>query len=63
MTTLSADTTVHRPARPQTPYQVLRMLPRDATPAQQDSAIQAWFQPGEIHYSSLATAWPATPRT
>ena len=52
MTTLSADTTVHRPARPQTPYQVLRMLPRDATPAQQDSAIQAWFQPGEIHYSS-----------
>ena len=37
--------------RPQTPYQVLRMLPRDATPAQQDSAIQAWFQPGEIHYS------------
>lgn len=40
-----------RPSRPQTPYQVLRMLPKDATPAQQDSAIQAWFQPGEIHYS------------
>ena len=39
-------------SRPLTPYQVLRMLPRDATPAQQDSAIQAWFQPGEIHYSS-----------
>lgn len=37
--------------RPLTPYQVLRLLPRDATPAQQDSAIQAWFQPGEIHYS------------
>jgi hypothetical protein len=37
--------------RPLTPYQVLRMLPSDATPAQQDSAIQAWFQPGEIHYS------------
>lgn len=36
---------------PRTPYQVLRMLPRDATPAQQDSAIQAWFQPGEIRYS------------
>jgi hypothetical protein len=36
---------------PMTPYQVLRMLPKDATPAQQDSAIQAWFQPGEIHYS------------
>ena len=39
------------PSRPLTPYHVLRMLPRDATPAQQDSAIQAWFQPGEIHYS------------
>lgn len=42
---------VQRPTRPQTPYQVLRMLPKDATPAQQDSAIQAWFHPGEIHYS------------
>ena len=41
-----------RPVRPQTPYQVLRLLPKDATPAQQDSAIQAWFEPGEIHYSS-----------
>ena len=38
-------------AKPQTPYQVLRMLPKDATPAQQDSAIQAWFAPEEIHYS------------
>jgi len=48
-----ADTIVaHKPQRPQTPYQVLRMLPRDATPAQQDSAIQAWFQPAEVHYSS-----------
>ena len=46
-----ADTIVHRPTRPQTPYQVLRMLPKDATPAQQDSAIQAWFKPSEIHYS------------
>ena len=35
-----------------TPFKVLRMLPPDATPAQQDSAIQAWFQPGEIHYSN-----------
>ncbi len=35
-----------------TPYQVLRTLPRDATPAQQDSAIQATFQPAEIRYSS-----------
>ena len=40
------------PSRPQTPYQVLQLLPKDATPAQQDSAIQSWFQPGEIHYSS-----------
>ena len=53
---ISADiiadtTTAQKPARPQTPYQVLRLLPKDATPAQQDSAIQAWFQPGEIHYS------------
>ena len=39
-------------SHPMTPYQVLRMLPKDATPAQQDSAIQAWFQPGEIHYSN-----------
>lgn len=34
-----------------TPYKVLRSLPNDATPAQQDSAIQAAFQPNEIHYS------------
>ena len=45
------DTARQYPAKPQTPYQVLRLLPKDATPAQQDSAIQAWFQPGEIHYS------------
>ena len=48
----TSDTIVQKPAKPQTPYQVLRLLPKDATPAQQDSAIQAWFQPGEIHYSS-----------
>ena len=47
----SIDSTA-RPARPRTPYQVLRSLPRDATPAQQDSAIQATFQPAEIHYSN-----------
>ena len=39
------------PTRPQTPYQVLRLLPKDATPAQQDSAIQAWLKPREIRYS------------
>ncbi|MDD6896109.1 MAG: DUF4271 domain-containing protein [Prevotellaceae bacterium] len=41
-----------KPAKPQHPYQVLKMLPKDATPAQQDSAIQATFQPKEIRYSS-----------
>ena len=45
------DTMTSHPAKPQTPYQVLRLLPKDATPAQQDSAIQSWFEPGEIHYS------------
>ena len=49
--TAEQDTAAHQFSRPQTPYQVLRLLPKDATPAQQDSAIQAWFQPGEIHYS------------
>ena len=47
-----ASDSVVRPAKPRTPYQVLRSLPRDATPAQQDSAIQATFQPAEIRYSS-----------
>ena len=48
---IGTDSVAQKPSRPQTPYQVLRLLPKDATPAQQDSAIQAWFQPGEIHYS------------
>lgn len=34
-----------------TPAQVLKWLPRDATPAQQDSIIQAHFKPSEIHWS------------
>ena len=50
--TTAADTTVVHSAKPQTPYEVLRLLPKDATPAQQDSAIQEWFEPKEIHYSS-----------
>ena len=37
--------------KPRHPYQVLRALPKDATPAQQDSAIQAAFQPKEVRYS------------
>ena len=44
------DSVVARP-RPLTPAQVLSWLPRDATPAQQDSAIQSRFKPGEIHWS------------
>ena len=53
-TTYSApsDTVAVHTAKPQTPYEVLRLLPKDATPAQQDSAIQEWFEPKEIHYSS-----------
>lgn len=48
---LGSDTIVKGSPSRLTPYQVLSMLPKDATPAQQDSAIQAWFQPSEIHYS------------
>ena len=36
---------------PLTPAQVLSWLPRNATPAQQDSPIQSRFHPGEIHWS------------
>mgnify|MGYP003402554889 CR=1 FL=1 len=42
----------HVESKPRHPYQVLRSLPYDATPAQQDSAIQATFQPKDVHYSS-----------
>lgn len=42
----------HVKDRPLRPYEVLRSLPADATPAQQDSAIQAVFRPGPVHYSS-----------
>lgn len=45
------DTVARQYNKPQTPYQVLRLLPKDATPAQQDSAIQAWLGPREIQYS------------
>ena len=34
-----------------TPAEVLRWLPEDATPAQQDSAIQAHIRPSEITWS------------
>ena len=52
ITTATEDTMAVHTAKPQTPYEVLRLLPKDATPAQQDSAIQEWFEPKEIHYSS-----------
>ena len=52
ITTAIEDTMAVHSAKPQTPYEVLRLLPKDATPAQQDSAIQEWFEPKEIHYSS-----------
>ncbi|MBQ8656483.1 MAG: DUF4271 domain-containing protein [Prevotella sp.] len=49
--TVQPDTLHTRTSKPLTPYQVLRTLPRDATPAQQDSAIQAAFKPQQIRYS------------
>ena len=39
---------VHTPI---TPAMVISWLPRDATPAQQDSAVQAHFKPSEIRWS------------
>ena len=50
--TAHTDSVAVHSEKPQTPYEVLRLLPKDATPAQQDSAIQEWFEPKEIHYSS-----------
>lgn len=38
--------------KPITPATVLSWLPYNATPAQQDSAIQAWFKPSEIRWSN-----------
>ena len=36
-----------------TPKQVLSWLPKNATPAQQDSMIRAHIKPSEIHWSSM----------
>jgi len=49
----SAEEVIMRPKteKPQHPYEVLRSLPKYATPAQQDSAIQAVFHPQPIRYS------------
>lgn len=37
---------------PKTPYQVIKRLPADATPAQQDSAVQANFKVEHTHLST-----------
>ena len=36
-----------------TPKQVLSWLPKNATPAQQDSMIRAHIKPSEIHWSEM----------
>ena len=36
-----------------TPWKLLKMLPKDATPAQQDSIIQANIKPGPVHWSQM----------
>ena len=36
-----------------TPAQVLKWLPKDATPSQQDSMVQAHIKPSEIHWSNM----------
>ena len=54
LTTEETPSVVSKPMPTQkklTPYQVLRQLPADATPAQQDSAIQANFHPENTHLS------------
>uniref|UniRef100_A0AB33J2L6 DUF4271 domain-containing protein n=1 Tax=Prevotella sp. GTC17254 TaxID=3236794 RepID=A0AB33J2L6_9BACT len=44
--------TTARPHKQLTPAQVLSWLPKNATPEQQDSAIQAHIKPSEIHWSN-----------
>ena len=48
---VQGDSVVHHPIV-LTPKMVLSWLPRSATPAQQDSAIQAHFKPSEIRWSN-----------
>lgn len=49
----AAPVKAERPlVEPRHPYQVLRRLPADATPAQQDSAIQAVFSVENTHLST-----------
>lgn len=39
-------------SKPRHPYEVLKWLPKDATPEQQDSIIQANFQPEHVSYNT-----------
>ena len=48
----SAQTTKTNHQGQPTPREILSWLPRDATPEQQDSAIQAHIQPAEIRWSN-----------
>lgn len=48
----AADTAAGAAEHTLRPYEVLRALPQGATPAQQDSAIQAVFHPKPVRYSS-----------
>ncbi len=50
---LIIDAPVSASYRPTTAYHVLRSLPADATPAQQDSAVQAWLGEVSIRYSEM----------
>lgn len=45
-----AETAHH--GKPKHPYEVLKWLPKDATPEQQDSIIQAHFQPEHVSYNN-----------
>ncbi len=55
ISTAAVDSTaaIVKQTRELTPYEVLKMLPADATPEQQDSAIQANFKPSPIHWSTM----------
>lgn len=58
------DSTVRvKPAKPKTVMQVLNQLPANATPAQQDSAVQANFKPGKRIYNMRPDTIGITPGT
>lgn len=51
--TAHTGSSMARQAKQPTPAQVLKWLPKDATPAQQDSAIQAHIKPSKISWSQM----------